>query len=154
MKTTTLAIMISLAATIPAARAGNVLPNGVEPLSSQQVTDKYSGHTVEVDLMGIFFSPDGTVKAYATDSHAEAIAVGKWTVNGNEFCYDVTWKSKRESMNEVKCKKHYKLGSDTIIQETKNTDSNYLSVYPDTQFIFEGNKVSDKYMAVEKLISQ
>jgi hypothetical protein len=154
MKTTTLAIMISLAATIPAARAGNVLPSGVEPLSSQQVTDKYSGHTVEVDFMGIFFSRDGTVKAYASMSHAEETAVGKWTVNGNEFCYNVTWKSKHESTNQVKCKKHYKFGSDTIIQETKDTDSNYLSVYPDTQFIFEGDKVSDKYMAVEELISE
>ena len=154
MKTTTLAIMISLAATIPAARAGNVLPNGVEPLSSQQVTDKYSGNSVVGGDCGIFFSPDGTVKAYMTMSHAEEIGVGKWTVNGNEFCYDVTWKSKRESKNEVKCKKHYKFGSDTIIQETKDTDSNYLSVYPDTQFIFEGDKVSDKYMAVEELISE
>lgn len=146
--------MVSLTAITLEAKAGNVLPNGVEPLSSQQITDRYSGYTVGLDLGGMYFSPDGTVKAYFIVSHGEEIGAGKWTVNGNEFCYVLSWKSRIDSMNEVKCKKIYKLGSDTIIQETKDTDSKYLSVYPDTQFLFKGDKVHDKYLAVEKLISQ
>ena len=104
--------------------------------------------------MGIFFSADGTVTAYDDESYAEEIGVGKWTATGNEFCYDVTWKSRRESITEVKCKKHYRLGSDTIIQETRDTDRNYLSEYPDTQFLYKGDKVNDKYTAIGKLIGQ
>ena len=102
----------------------------------------------------MFFSPDGTVKAYFIISNAEEIGAGKWVVNGNEFCFNVSWKSRQHSMTEVKCKKVYKLGADTIIQETLDTCSNYLSVYPDTQFFYKGDKVSDKYTAIKKLISQ
>ncbi|WP_413993152.1 hypothetical protein ACMDCR_14325 [Labrys okinawensis] len=83
MKTAALAILVSLAATVPAAVAGKVLPNGVEPFSSHQVIDRYSGYTVGLDLGGMFFSPDGTVTGYVLISHAEEIGVGKWTVSGN-----------------------------------------------------------------------
>ena len=154
MKAAALAISALSMAIIPKAMAGNVLPDGVEPFSVQQVIDRYSGYTVGLDRGGMFFSPDGSVTAYSTTGHAEEIGVGNWTVNGNEFCSDVNWKSKRENTKEIKCKKIYKLGSGTIIQETKDTNYNYLSVYPDTQFLYQGDKVHGKYLEVEKLISQ
>jgi hypothetical protein len=40
IKTTALVIIISLGAVVIQAKAGNVLPNGVEPFSSQELTDK------------------------------------------------------------------------------------------------------------------
>lgn len=113
------AIVASLAiATSPTVTKANMkMPKTAKALTAEETTKLYVGNTVIWDTdrgkVSYTFTADGNVLGILDKKDGKkAWAEGKWTVNDNEFCYDVIWRGKKsgDGTKWAPCVSWFKVG--------------------------------------------
>ncbi len=66
------------------------LPAGVRPLTAEETRNIYRDKTIDYTFAQYYFRDDGTLIGYSR--FPESFAVGKWSVNANEFCMRTLWR--------------------------------------------------------------
>lgn len=100
------------------------LPKDSLPLSAEETKAIFAGKTIDWKPAKVYWSADGTLTGYYPTKGDEGFGEGKWFVNGNELCYDMTWhgKDKTKPFNENRCAKYFKAKNVIWIENTKDVD--------------------------------
>ncbi len=128
MVTVSVAIALALAAS-PAFAAKKVkLPKSAKPMAAEEITKLYVGNTITYDTKwgkaNYTWTADGKVLGIMDKKDGKkAWADGKWTLNGNEFCFSVVWRDTKagKGSDYSPCKAWYTVGKAIW---SKNTTGN------------------------------
>ena len=100
------------------------LPKDSLPLSAEETKAVFAGKTIDWKPAKAYWSADGTITGYYPVKGQEGFGEGKWSVNGNELCYDMAWhgKDKTKPFLSNKCEKFFKARNVIWIENTKDED--------------------------------
>jgi hypothetical protein len=62
------------------------LPKSAKPLTAEEITAMYAGHTAKWKGSNAWFAPDKSIKGLFGKKLDEALYFGTWSVTGNEVC--------------------------------------------------------------------
>jgi hypothetical protein len=135
-----------------AASAASV-PKDAVPFTAAEVRTHVSGKTVTSGREFDFFDPSGTVTGVYGPYGAEAIGRGNWTIQDNELCWSIVWKSRQGSRNETWCRKFHNTSFGAMVEDSRNEPGMALSVYPISGFVLlPGDRVTAKYEKFQKIL--
>ncbi|MCP3054686.1 DUF995 domain-containing protein [Aurantimonas marianensis] len=131
-------IAMAISGTDAGARNEGKLPKNAEPLSSDEISKIYEGHSVNYktkksDIFYVWLS-GGKVLGIATDlkdKSSNGYAEGGWAVKENQICYNYDWfdKDRKVVFQDEKCKEWYRSGNQVWIKNTKDEDKWIGDIY-------------------------
>ena len=148
-----LALCVSLAFVAPAL-AAQKLPARAKPFSPDEVTAIYSGNSIEWSAGAAYLAADGSLTAYWSKKGDEAYGSGKWTVEGNEFCYSASWVNAAKPFDETFCWKIYHAGKKVWFEETKASDGRALTVTLKSPPVSKGDKATTQAAAMKAVVGK